>query len=74
MNPDDQRFVLMAAAAETEVLPMLEELGIGFVPYSQLGKGFSHRTQSARRIVASTPSPPFCSYGINSFFAHFFCE
>ncbi|MBV9157480.1 MAG: aldo/keto reductase, partial [Acidobacteriaceae bacterium] len=25
---------------ETEVLPMLQELGIGFVPYSPLGKGF----------------------------------
>src|SRR5216117_892922 len=25
---------------ETEVLPMLEELGIGFVPFSPLGKGF----------------------------------
>jgi aryl-alcohol dehydrogenase-like predicted oxidoreductase len=25
---------------ETEVLPTLEELGIGFVPYSPLGKGF----------------------------------
>jgi aryl-alcohol dehydrogenase-like predicted oxidoreductase len=25
---------------ETEVLPLLEELGIGFVPYSPLGKGY----------------------------------
>jgi aryl-alcohol dehydrogenase-like predicted oxidoreductase len=25
---------------ETEILPMLEELGIGFVPFSPLGKGF----------------------------------
>src|SRR6202044_3376694 len=25
---------------EKEVIPMLEELGIGFVPYSPLGKGF----------------------------------
>jgi len=25
---------------ETEVLPVLEELGIGFVPYSPLGRGF----------------------------------
>ena len=25
---------------EAEVLPMLEELGIGFIPYSPLGKGF----------------------------------
>lgn len=27
-------------APEVEILPMLEELGIGFVPYSPLGKGF----------------------------------
>jgi aryl-alcohol dehydrogenase-like predicted oxidoreductase len=25
---------------ETEIIPLLEELGIGFVPYSPLGKGF----------------------------------
>jgi aryl-alcohol dehydrogenase-like predicted oxidoreductase len=25
---------------EEELLPMLEELGIGFVPFSPLGKGF----------------------------------
>ena len=25
---------------ETEILPLLEELGIGFVPYSPLGRGF----------------------------------
>jgi len=28
------------ASPEAEVLPTLEELGIGFVPYSPLGKGF----------------------------------
>jgi aryl-alcohol dehydrogenase-like predicted oxidoreductase len=27
---------------EAEVLPTVEELGIGFVPYSPLGKGFPH--------------------------------
>jgi aryl-alcohol dehydrogenase-like predicted oxidoreductase len=27
-------------APEAEVMPTLEELGIGFVPYSPLGKGF----------------------------------
>jgi aryl-alcohol dehydrogenase-like predicted oxidoreductase len=25
---------------ELDILPLLEELGIGFVPYSPLGKGF----------------------------------
>ena len=32
---------------ETEVLPTLEELGIGFVPFSPLGKGFLTGTISA---------------------------
>ena len=30
----------MVARARSEVLPTLEELGIGFVPFSPLGKGF----------------------------------
>ena len=30
----------MVARAGTEILPTLEELGIGFVPFSPLGKGF----------------------------------
>ena len=30
----------MVAAAGAELLPTLEELGIGFVPFSPLGKGF----------------------------------
>ena len=30
----------MVATPEEEVLPTLEELGIGFVPFSPLGKGF----------------------------------
>jgi aryl-alcohol dehydrogenase-like predicted oxidoreductase len=25
---------------ETDIIPLLEELGIGFVPFSPLGKGF----------------------------------
>jgi aryl-alcohol dehydrogenase-like predicted oxidoreductase len=29
-----------AAGPETEILPTLEELGIGFVPFSPLGAGF----------------------------------
>ena len=29
---------------EKEILPTLEELGIGFVPFSPLGKGFSYRS------------------------------
>ena len=38
---------------EEEILPALEELGIGFVPFSPLGKGLSHR-QDRRRIQSST--------------------
>jgi aryl-alcohol dehydrogenase-like predicted oxidoreductase len=33
-------YSLWMRAPETEVLPTLEELGIGFVPYSPLGRGF----------------------------------
>jgi aryl-alcohol dehydrogenase-like predicted oxidoreductase len=33
-------YSLWTRTAETEVLPTLEELGIGFVPYSPLGRGF----------------------------------
>ena len=37
-------YSLMWREAETEILPTLEELGIGFVPYSPLGRGFLTRT------------------------------
>src|SRR5579864_6618049 len=33
-------YSLWTRTPEKEVIPMLEELGIGFVPYSPLGKGF----------------------------------
>jgi aryl-alcohol dehydrogenase-like predicted oxidoreductase len=33
-------YSLWTRSPETEVIPTLEELGIGFVPYSPLGKGF----------------------------------
>jgi len=39
---------------ETEILPMLEELGIGFVPYSPLGKGFLTGTINLDTTFAST--------------------
>jgi aryl-alcohol dehydrogenase-like predicted oxidoreductase len=38
---------------EAEILPLLEELGIGFVPFSPLGKGFL-----TGAIVASTQFDP----------------
>src|SRR3974377_2084514 len=37
-----------------EVLPMLEELGIGFVPYSPLGKGFLPGKVNEQTIFDST--------------------
>jgi aryl-alcohol dehydrogenase-like predicted oxidoreductase len=39
---------------EAEVLPLLEELGIGFVPYSPLGKGFLTGKIDANTTFAST--------------------
>jgi aryl-alcohol dehydrogenase-like predicted oxidoreductase len=39
---------------EAEVLPMLEELGIGFVPYSPLGKGFLTGKIDATTTLDST--------------------
>jgi aryl-alcohol dehydrogenase-like predicted oxidoreductase len=33
-------YSLWTREPETEIIPLLEELGIGFVPYSPLGKGF----------------------------------
>jgi aryl-alcohol dehydrogenase-like predicted oxidoreductase len=39
---------------EAEVLPTLEELGIGFVPYSPLGKGFLTGTINQETVFAST--------------------
>jgi aryl-alcohol dehydrogenase-like predicted oxidoreductase len=36
------------------VLPTLEELGIGFVPYSPLGKGFLTGTIDEHAVFAST--------------------
>lgn len=39
---------------EDEILPALEELGIGFVPYSPLGKGFLTGTITADTAFTST--------------------
>jgi hypothetical protein len=33
-------FAVVARAPEAEILPLLEELGIGFVPFNPPGKGF----------------------------------
>ncbi|MEI7727168.1 MAG: aldo/keto reductase [Bacteroidota bacterium] len=39
---------------EAEILPVLEELGIGFVPYSPLGKGFLTGTMTKNTIFDKT--------------------
>jgi aryl-alcohol dehydrogenase-like predicted oxidoreductase len=46
---------------EEEVLPACEELGIGFVPYSPLGKGFSPARSQPRpaSTLATTFAAPF---------------
>ena len=47
---------------EQEILPILEELGIGFVPYSPLGKGFltgkiaQIRSSTAQTFAARFPA------------------
>lgn len=43
----------MVARAGAEILPTLEELGIGFVPFSPLGAGFL--TGKIDRVRSSTP-------------------
>jgi len=47
-------YSLWTRGPEAEVLPMLEELGIGFVPYSPLGKGFLTGKMDANTKLGST--------------------
>jgi aryl-alcohol dehydrogenase-like predicted oxidoreductase len=47
-------YSLWTRKPEQEVIPTLEELGIGFVPYSPLGKGFLTGAIDARTSFAST--------------------
>jgi aryl-alcohol dehydrogenase-like predicted oxidoreductase len=48
---------------EAEILPVLEELGISFVPFSPLGKGFLtgkiDETRSSTALIFATPSRAF---------------
>ncbi len=44
-------YSLWTRGPEKDVLPTLEELGIGFVPYSPLGRGFLAGTFSADHAV-----------------------
>ncbi len=46
-------YSLWTRGPEAEVLPTLEELGIGFVPYSPLGKGFLTGKMDASTTFAS---------------------
>ena len=45
-------YSLWSREPEAEILPVLEELGIGFVPYSPLGRGFLAGTYSADTKIA----------------------
>jgi len=47
-------YSLWERAPETEILPTLEELGIGFVPFSPLGKGFLTGSMSASTTFDAT--------------------
>ncbi len=48
-------YSLFWRAPEAEVIPTLEELGIGFVPFSPLGKGFL----TGKEVNASTRARPW---------------
>ena len=43
---------------EAEILPTIRELGIGFVPYSPLGPGLSHRHAALARPARRERLPP----------------
>ena len=47
-------YSLWTRTPEKEVIPMLEELGIGFVPYSPLGKGFLTGAMNENTKLEST--------------------
>jgi aryl-alcohol dehydrogenase-like predicted oxidoreductase len=47
-------YSLWTRTPEKEVIPMLEELGIGLVPYSPLGKGFLTGKMDAKTTFGST--------------------
>jgi len=47
-------YSLWTRTPEKEVIPVLEELGIGFVPYSPLGKGFLTGNMDEKTTFAST--------------------
>jgi len=47
-------------APEAEVLPILEQLGIGFVPYSPLGRGFLTGKIDANTTFDSSDFLPAC--------------
>ena len=49
------------ASPRTEILPTLRELGIGFVPYSPLGRGFLTGTIRARSTTSPRTTSAACS-------------
>ena len=55
-----ERVLAVVARARGEMLPTLEELGIGFVPFSPLGRGFLTGTIDGRRRSTATTSATAC--------------
>jgi aryl-alcohol dehydrogenase-like predicted oxidoreductase len=49
----ESEYSLWWRSPETDVLPVLEELGIGFVPYSPLGRGFLTGTMTEHTALES---------------------
>ncbi len=49
-------YSLWERSVEAEILPVLRELGIGFVPYSPLGRGFL--TGRASNVLPAEREPP----------------
>jgi aryl-alcohol dehydrogenase-like predicted oxidoreductase len=51
-------YSLMWRQPEEEILPTLEKLGIGFVPYSPLGRGYPRRRFERRHEVRQPERQP----------------
>ncbi len=56
--------------AEAEILPVLEELGIGFVPFSPLGKGFLTGTIKTAEDVAGKTAAIFPRFNDDTLTQH----
>jgi len=55
MRQSSEKYSFWWREPEKEILPTLEELGIGFVPFSPLGKGFTSQSLSDELIKTEKP-------------------